>query len=381
MDVNLNYNIPVYQPRILHIITKGEIGGAQKHVLELISHLTAKYVNHVAMGSKGFLWEQLEQIGVNLYYIPSLIRAIKPTQDTKCLVQLIGLIKAVKPDLVSVHSSKAGILGRLAARLCRVPVVFTAHGWSFSEGVPGFCGDFYALTERIMSHWCGKIICVSEYDRLLALRRKVGQNSKVETIHNGISVVNGDLMAQPHKDNPVQLIMVARFAPPKDYATLIKSLVHIKTDKQYTINLVGDGPSLGPCRELAQRLNLGTINFLGSRDDVPQLMSKAQCFVLVSNWEGFPISILEAMRAGLPVIATDVGGIRESVVDGVTGYLIPRGQKERLAERLQQIIDNNVLRVKLGQNARERFINNFTVQHMLAKTISIYEELIGVTNK
>jgi len=118
------------------------------------------------------------------------------------------------------------------------------------------------------------------------------------------------------------------------------------------------------------------VKFLGSRPDVAGLLAKAHIFVLTSNWEGFPLTILEAMRAGLPVVASHVGGVKESIVDEQTGFLVPRGNAEVLKERLQTLIDNPDLRVQMGQRGQERFRNNFTLTPMLEKTWRVYQEIL-----
>jgi glycosyltransferase involved in cell wall biosynthesis len=118
------------------------------------------------------------------------------------------------------------------------------------------------------------------------------------------------------------------------------------------------------------------VNFLGERKDVPQLLSKAQVFVLTTNWEGFPISIIEAMRANLPVIASDVGGISEAVVDNVTGYLVPRGNLDVLVDRLSRILSDAKLRGEFGAAGRAEYIEEFTFKKMVAKVLTVYEEML-----
>ena len=141
---------------------------------------------------------------------------------------------------------------------------------------------------------------------------------------------------------------------------------------------LGDGPLLSATEELARKLHISDkVRFLGARTDVPELLKKAHIFVLTSNWEGFPITILEAMRAGLPVITSDVGGCKEAVTDRVTGYLIPRGDLECLKERLGRLINDSQLRVSMGDKGFDRFSKYFTVEQMAEKTIAVYESIIS----
>jgi glycosyltransferase involved in cell wall biosynthesis len=364
------------RPVILYVITQGVLGGAQNHVFHLATGLQDKIEAHVAFGVQGPLGEKLKEKGIGVYHLPSLTRPVSPLKDARCLRELINLIKKIKPDLITTHSSKAGITGRLAARLTGVPATFTAHGWAFTEGVVGTKKKLYVWAEQIAARWAKKIICVSEYDRQLALRLKVGRTAQLITIHNGIPEIAAKYFAQPGISKKVRLIMVARFSPPKDYKLLLEALSRMKGSAWEAL-FVGDGPHLNWSKEYAQKLGLTEkVKFLGSCPDVAGLLAKAHIFVLTSNWEGFPLTILEAMRAGLPVVASDVGGVKESIVDEQTGFLVPRGNAEVLKERLQILIDNPDLRVQMGQRGQERFKNNFTLAPMLERTWRVYQEIL-----
>lgn len=368
--------------KILYLITQGILGGAQTHVCHLALHLKEKFDVHVAMGVKGPLFDKLNTEGVSVYYIPSLVREISPGKDFIALLQLIKLLKDIRPDLISTHSSKAGILGRLAARLLGIPSIFTAHGWAFTEGVSNKKRKFYIKTEKMAARWASKIICVSEYDRQLALGSGVGSKNQLVTIHNGMPLIPGHQLADPSRENPVRLIMVARLSDQKDHRLLFEALAGVSVNKNFVVDLVGDGPLFSQHKEIARQMGLtGIVNFWGARTDVPELLSKAQGFLLISKWEGFPRSILEAMRAGLPVIASDVGGTRESVIDGETGFLVPRGDADTLRDRLLQLINDTELRVRMGRKGRERFLKHFTFERMLAKTIEVYEDVFAKSGK
>lgn len=362
--------------KILYFITNGDLGGAQTHILHLASYLTQDFGINVAMGVKGPLWDALESRGIPVYHIPSLVREVSPSRDILCLHEVVKLFRTVKPDLISTHSSKAGILGRLAARLCGIPVIFTAHGWSFTEGLPESKRRAYIFAERIAARWATRIICVSEYDRQLAIKCGVGRPEQLITIHNGVPLLQDYELAKAGNGNPVRLIMVARFSKQKDYQLLFRALLEIKNNQAFEMYLVGDGPLFSQSKEMVQQMGLtDVVKFLGARKDVPALLAEAQIFVLISRWEGFPRSVLEAMRAGLPVIASDVGGTRESVIDGETGFLIPRGDVEILKDRLLKLINDPSLRVQMGNNGYRRFLSNFTFEHMLEETLKLYREI------
>ncbi|ADN02510.1 glycosyl transferase, group 1 family [Spirochaeta thermophila DSM 6192] len=234
--------------------------------------------------------------------------------------------------------------------------------------------SFYVLVERIASLFARKIITVSEYDRTLALQQRVADSKKIVTIHNGIPVGNASSGRRIWK-NPPGLVMVARFEYQKDHPTLFKALSLLR-DLEWSLVCVGDGPLLESMKEEAKALGIGDrVEFLGFCEDVEGVLASSQIFVLASRWEGFPISILEAMRAGLPVVASDVGGCREAVVEGETGYLVPRGDHMVLAERLRELILDPGKRERMGRAGRERFLAHFTFDHMMELLLDLYKEL------
>lgn len=353
-----------------------ELGGAQVHVRDL--SLWLKGQGHEPMVMSGFSGKVSDFIahqGIEYVEIPDLQRAISPLKDFKALLQLVKALKKDKPDLLSCHSSKAGMLGRVAAVLTGTPVVFTAHGWAFTEGVPKKERMLYEWVEKIMGWFGDYIITVSEYDRDLALKVGVGSPKKISAIHNGMPD-----RAAPDRhihSGPVRLMMVARVGPQKDHSRLLRALWGC-TDLDWTLDLIGGGDDLD-LRHQAEQMDLqDRINFLGERDDVPDLMDdKADIYVLASNWEGLPRSILEAMRSGLPVIASDVGGVKECVLDEKTGLVVPPGQDQVLMAALRKLISNRALQLEMGEAGRRHFETNFSFVSMATKTFAIYQAVLS----
>jgi glycosyltransferase involved in cell wall biosynthesis len=184
------------------------------------------------------------------------------------------------------------------------------------------------------------------------------------------------LRADPGR-TPARLIMVARFGAQKDHATLLHALAGLQTH-DWELDLIGDGPLVSQMESLSASLGLARrVHFLGQRTDVSQILAQAQISLLVSNWEGFPLSILEAMRAGVPVVASSVGGIGESVRDGETGYLVPRGDVGVLRDRIGRLLTTPALRVRLGSSGRTRYEQHFTLDRSVAKTLAVYRSVVG----
>jgi glycosyltransferase involved in cell wall biosynthesis len=276
---------------------------------------------------------------------------------------------------LATHSSKAGILGRLAGRSLKIPAVFTAHGWAFTPGVPPLKAAFYRRIERVVGPLARKIICVSEFDRRLALDARIIAADRVVTVHNGMPDIAPTLRADPGR-SPARMVMVARYGPQKDHPTLLRALAGLQ-ELEWELDLIGDGPLMGETESMAASLGLsGRVHFLGQRMDVAEIVARSQVSLLVTNWEGFPLSILEAMRAGLPVIASAVGGIEESVRDGETGYLVPRGDVEVLRDRIRRLLTDPSLRLRQGATGRTYFERHFTLDHFVAQTLDVYRHVL-----
>lgn len=357
--------------RIAFVITRGDtIGGAQIHVRDL-SQLLHRQGHEVCvfMGGTGRMQEALDEAGVPNHVIPHLVHPISPIADLRAIRELSSALKSFQPDLLTAHSSKAGILARLVGKLLDIPTLFTAHGWAFTEGVSPSKRIFYRMVERGTARLARKIICVSEYDRQLALKERVGKPFQLATVHNGVP--DTPFLANPGA-TPPRIVMVARLAEPKDHALLFQALSSIPS---IHADIIGDGQKQEELERLAATLGLSErIHFIGHTPDIPQALSSAQIFVLTSNYEGFPLSILEAMRAGLPVIASDVGGVKEAVVEGVTGHLVPKGDVMALRARLLSLCHDPATREAMGVAGRKRYLEHFTIEAMVAKTMDLYQE-------
>ncbi|MCL6442251.1 MAG: glycosyltransferase family 4 protein [Alicyclobacillus sp.] len=362
--------------RIAFVITRSDtVGGAHVHLRELALGLSRRgHEVFVLVGGEGPFTSQLREHGIPYHALRHLVRPIRPIKDYFAWREMVNVLQGIKPDIVATHSSKAGWLGRLAGRSLRIPATFTVHGWSFTDGVPIMQRKLYSLAERLIMPATTHCITVSDYDRNLALTHKVAPPNKLTTIHNGVPDIPLHLRANPGL-SPVKMVMVARLEPQKDHALLLKALVAVH-DMPWDLKLVGDGPLRPHVEEAARELGLrDRIHFVGASNDVPHILRDSQLFLLISKWEGLPISILEAMRAGLPVVASDVGGVSEAVKDGVTGYIVPRGEVNILAERIRRLILSPTLRKEMGDAGRLRYESNFHIATMIEKTLHVYSTI------
>lgn len=360
--------------RLLYLITRSDIGGAQTHVIALIKAFSKDYEVHLATSCEGALTESVRDVSVSTHLLASLTRSINLFQDFQALRETQSLIREIRPDLIHAHSSKAGLIGRLAGSLCQVPTVFTAHGWGFTPRTPLFRQIIALLSEKLSASLAEKLICVAESDCQLAKQYRLTTSYKLVTIRYGIS--NLPITQANPLIEPPRLIMVARFNEQKDQTTLIKALHCLKRNDIH-LDFVGSGPSMESSRYLAQSLGIAdNISFLGDRKDVSNLLAKSQIFVLSTHYEGLPISILEAMRSGLPVVATNVNGIPEEVSHGESGLLVPPSDEQALASALEMLIDSPELRQLMGNAGRQKFLQEFTVERMITEIESVYKQIL-----
>ena len=364
--------------KVLYLITRSERGGGQVHLVDLLAGFRRQIDLVVGVGEEGYLTEECSRLNVPFHVLPSLVQPISPSKDLRALIETISLIRQVRPNLIHPHTSKAGLLGRIAGLATGVPIIFTAHTWSFAEGISSKQRFISLPLERLVARGRQIIINVSEANRALAITNRIASPDQHVTIWNGVA--DTVLRADPTRNNPPKIIMVARFAPQKNHFLLVQALANI--DLPYSLDLVGDGPTRLEVEREVARLGLQSkVRFLGDRSDVAQLLADSQVFALSTNWEGLPYSIIEAMRAGLPVLCTDVGGINESVRDGINGFLVERGNKMQLTARMRELLESPELRLRLGNAGRTDYERHFTVDVMLAKTMACYCKILNLPVK
>jgi glycosyltransferase involved in cell wall biosynthesis len=362
------------RPRVLQVVTRADLGGAQVHIIELLRGLKNDFDMVLAAGEEGFCTAQARALGIECYVLPGLVQKIDPLSDLKALGSTVQAIRKIRPDLVHCHTTKAGLIGRLAARLMRVPSVYTVHTWCFTEGTSRSWKAFGLPAETVAACWSRRIIAVSDANRMTAISKRVAPSSKLVTVHNGIA--DCPQRANPGGGDTPRLVMVARFVAQKNQALLIEAVASLASP--IILTFVGDGPL---CRQAEQLASSSPphvkVEFLGQRQDVAAILARSSLFVLSTNWEGFPISILEAMRAGLPVVATDVDGVREAVSDGDNGLLVQVRDKTGLTQAIQRLISDPALRQRMGRRGRTIYEERFSLPPMLRKVTSVYALALG----
>jgi glycosyltransferase involved in cell wall biosynthesis len=358
------------RPRIVLVITLAEVGGAQTYVVSLLPALTDRFDVVVAAHGQGPVREAA--IAARARYTPleHVRRPINPVRDLLGLIELVRLLRRERPDIVHASSSKAGVLARLAARFVRVPIrVFTVHGWAFLA-YSGLSSRLYHWADRLVRPLTTTTICVSEGEQAAGLEANTCDGERTVVIPNAVDV-SAAPQSQHDRATPV-IVAVGRLKAPKDFITLVRAFSVLRP-RSFEALIVGEGPDRRELEQEIHRLGLAArVRLAGERSDVPELLARADVFVLSSESEGFPVSVLEAMAAGLPVVASRVGGVPEAVLDGRTGLLVRPGDPAELAAALERLVAEPALRRRLGAAGRARAEECFDLERFRRAHVELY---------
>jgi glycosyltransferase involved in cell wall biosynthesis len=341
-------------------------------VAALASALTREYDVVVAAHGDGFLREAARRAGVRYVPLRHLRRPLDPLHDALALIELFRLFRRERPLVLHANSSKAGVLGRLAAVAARVPVrFFTVHGWAF-KAHSGRTAKAYLWADRLMSPLTTTTICVARGERSAGLEARTCRPDRTVVIHNGAAL---DVPGRtPGGAGPAMLLSVGRMRAPKDFLTLVRAMAALEPGSA-RLRIAGDGPDHAAVEAEVARLGLeGTVELLGTRGDVPALLADADVFVLASDSEGLPMSVLEAMAARLAVVASAVGGVPELVRDGETGALVPPRDSAALARALAPLVSDAALRDRLGEAGRRRVEREFSLERFEHEHLELYRK-------
>src|SRR5436190_7556052 len=351
-------------------------GGVARHLVTLVEALPpGGFQVDVACPRSSQAWAALEgRPEVTLHAIQAH-RHPEPG-DLRSWVTLEGLVG--RADVVHVHSSKAGFLGRLAAftRGKRSSCAFTPHGWSF-WAADGAEAALYRRLERLAAHWCNAIVTLSRDELSAGIEAGIGRPEQYHVIPNGVPL---ERFALPRAPVRGRILMVGRLAPPKRPDLALRALVGVRERvPEAHLRLVGDGPLRAESEQLAAELGLGdAVSFLGYRDDVPQLLAEAECALLASDYEGGPLAVVEALAAGVPVVATDAGGVGELVgsAGAVTGP-----DASALAAALTDVLVDPGRAASLGAAGRREAESRLSLEHMVGRLVALYGELMPRTRE
>ncbi len=391
--------------RILHLITRCIRGGAASLLLSITRELRARGHDLViasgpSRGPEGTLEPEVRAAGIPFLDIPHLVRDIDPVRDVRALVEIGGVLRGRRFDLVHTHTSKAGMLGRWAARASGVRnVVHSPHGHVFAAGAripgvndrPGFRSLFYLL-ERVSAGLAARTLALTELERRDLIELGIAREDRTLVVPNGLPDVWLDPLpvdrARAREDLGLEtdgpwIGVVGRLAREKGHDLVFDAFGCAVSDRPNLRMLVaGDGPERAALESKAARLGLASrVRFLGSVADVRGVYAALDLLVQGSHYEAFGLVLLEAMACGCPVIATRVGGVPEVVEDGVTGTLTPAGDPGKLAAAMLQALAHPGHTRSMAAAARTRVESRFTLSHTVDLLESVYQDVVAESGR
>ncbi len=364
--------------KILYLITKSEIGGAQIHLAHLLKYFSKE--NELALVSApfGFLENEAQKFNAKFYPNPYFSNSLNPFNLYRSAKLIRKAIKDFQPDIIHCHSSMAGILGRLIVRN-KIPTIYTAHGFAFNPDASLWRRIIGVMGEKAVSRYTSKIICVSDFDKGLALKYKIAKASKLAVVHNGVEI--GPFELKKESGDLVEILSIGRLAYPKRPDLIIKAFAKLPIElrqKSY-LKIVGSGPYFSELQKLIDNLDIKeSISLVGEVDHsrIGNFLSKADIFILITKHEGLPLTILEAMSKGLPIIASKVGGVPEEV-NNECGILIDKNEVKEIKNALALLISDEAKRREMGLLSRKRAEQFFSLEKFFIETAKIYKEILN----
>lgn len=383
--------------RVVHLITQLELGGAQENTLYTCEHLDRRrFQVSLIYGPGGILDPEAERISdLERIQVPELIRFVRPGHDARALLQLVAHLRRLRKRhaaeghaprhfILHTHSSKAGVLGRLAAKLTGVPVVVhTIHGFGFYEGQPPLKYHSFLAAEKAVAPFTHAFIGVSRANLAEAAARGItGANHVVELIRSGFPLEPFRQVSPERRDRtrhalgladpaPV-LLTVANLKSQKDPLTLVEAFAELRRSKPDAILLyAGDGPMRESVERAIERHGMQDhFRLLGWRKDVPELMAACDVVVLASRFEGLPKTSVQALAAKRPFVGTRVDGTPEVIRDGQNGFLVEPRDPSALARAMARAIDERPV-----DPSDQLRIRAWDADQMVRSQESLYERL------
>lgn len=380
----MRLNLPL---RILHIVGDSKFGGGSIMVLKLAQRAREAGYDVSVLTTDSVFQQVLKEYNIKIVDLDVIWREIRPVKDLFGLYKLYSYLRKNRYDIIHTHTSKAGFVGRIAARLAGVPIIIhTVHGFAFHEESNFIEVKLFSFLEKIAGYFCDKIVTVSEFHRKWALKLKIANEDKIVSIPNGIAkdrvipkrkreVIREELKLS---EDDFIILTTGRLAPQKGIEYLIRAVpLLISKIESFKLLIVGEGPLRDYLEDLVRELKIVQyVYFLGFRRDVGDLLNIADVVVLPSLWEGLSIALLEAMAASKPIITTSIGSNIEVLEDGVAGILVPSKNVERLAEAILKLYEDKDFRKKIALAGYNRYRDCYTEERMLDKYMELYKEMI-----
>jgi len=333
--------------------------------------------------------EFFSKAGIGVIPLDVIWREIRPVKDLWGLYRLYRFLREQDYTIIHTHTSKAGFVGRLAARLARVKIiVHTVHGFAFHEESHPLMLRLYALLERFAAHSCDRIVTVSKFHRNWALQLGIGNKEKVVAVPNGIPLkrvisdkdsknTRQDLGVAPDE---LMILTTGRLSQQKGLEYLINAVPTLKKQLSHSFKVVlaGNGPLRPKLEQMVIDLEIqNKVLFLGFRNDIGNLLSASDIVVLPSLWEGLSIALLEAMAVGKPIVTTTIGSNREVTREGKAAILVPPKDTDALVNAILKIVNDNAIAEYLSAQAKEVYLSSYTEKQMIKKYREVYIDLLS----
>ena len=380
--------------KIAHIITRLIIGGAQENTILSCRGLKQRghdvtLIAGPETGPEGSLWEQAQASAGNTVRIESLLRNVSLAAEWRCVKELTQLLRRERYDIVHTHSSKAGILGRYAAKRAGTRhIVHTIHGMSFNRTQSSGRQWLYKILERRAAKWTDAFITVADAMAEQAVAAGLADRSRFTTVYSGMNTdrfhrdVQARDMSRSQWKIPADAVVigtVARLFVNKGYEQLLEALPSVVANypKAHFV-WVGDGAQRGAYEQTLERMDLRhRVHFTGlvDPDEIPRLLNGFDILVHASKWEGLPRALVQGALTELPCVSFDNDGAPEVIEDGVTGFLVRFGDVTMLAERVARLVSDADARRRMGQAARDRCLGRFDADGMVDGIEKVYQRL------
>lgn len=397
-----SYIYPINMYKILRIHNRLIVGGPSHNVTLLTAYLSPEFETKLLVGKKDPAEKDAtyiaDQLGLVPVEIKEMRRSVLPFYDIVAYFKIKKIIKEYKPDIVHTHASKAGAVGRMAARACKVPlVVHTFHGHVFHSYFSPFISKVIVRVERFFARRTDAIIAISESQKHeLAEVYKIAPPEKVFTIPLGFNLDKYSVDQDKKKaifynkygfdESEIIIGIIGRLVPIKNHEMFLEvaAIVKSKTNKNIRFAIIGDGESRPGIEKKAEELGLSYSYFITNpkqkadimvtswETEIDQALAGLDIVVLTSHNEGTPVSLIEAQSAYIPVVSTNVGGVEDIVVHGQTGYITEVGDNNLFAEYVVKLIDDEALRKQMGKSGYENVVKRYSKQRLINDMRNLY---------
>mgnify|MGYP000866756789 FL=1 len=372
--------------KIMHISQSN--GGVAKYLKMLFKYLDKDKYEQILVYPSEYISEKEEfEVLVDKIEFADMVREISIKDDIKSIIQIYKLIKKYNPDLIYLHSSKAGALGRIINIIARKPIIYNSHGWAFNMDISKIKKYIYRLIEKFLARYCNKIIAISEQEKISAIDNKICKEDKIEVIYNGIDIGEYEaskldkIEARGNKDIPNDSLvigMVGRICKQKSVDTFVKVAARIKSTipNSYFV-IVGDGDEREKIESLIEELGLkDSVLITGWVKNTYEYIQTFDIAMLLSRWEGFGLAIAEYMVSEVPIIATNVDAIPNLIKNNEDGILVEVDNIDEVFKSTIKIVEDKEFANKIINNSKNKVLNNFDIRRVVYQHQKLFEELI-----